>query len=122
VQQFGRQRQRHGQFEVATHGGGGEGGIIPDGALADHQQGFGDDEVGFAGHDGGAGLDGREVDFTQAGNGAGGHPADVIGDFGQRDGEGFEGGVVKAWDGDLDLWIRMFGIAIMMDLPLPVYA
>ena len=84
---------RHGEFEVALAGGGGEGGVIADDALADHEDRFADHGVDLAGHDGGAGLDGGEFDFAEAGAGAGAHPADVVGDFGEGDGEGFERGV-----------------------------
>lgn len=37
VKQVGGQRDRHGEFEVALARGGGEGGIISNDALADHE-------------------------------------------------------------------------------------
>lgn len=64
--------------------------VIPDHAAADHDEGFADDGVGFAGHDGGAGLDGGEDELADAAAGAGAEPADVVGDLGEGDGDGFE--------------------------------
>ena len=81
------------EFEIALGGGGGECGVVADDALADHEEGFGDDGVDFAGHDAATGLDGGEFDFAESAARAGGHPADVVGDFGEGDGEGLEGGV-----------------------------
>ena len=51
VEEVGGQGQGHGQFEIALGGGGGEGGVVADNALADHEEGFGDDGVDLAGHD-----------------------------------------------------------------------
>lgn len=85
----------HGDVEVeegadAAEAAEGDGGVVADDGAADHDEGFTDDRVGFAGHDGRAWLDGGEDEFADAAAGAGAEPADVVGDLGEGDGDGFE--------------------------------
>ncbi len=61
-----------------------------------HDEGFADDGVGLAGHDAAAGLNGGEDEFADAAAWAGAEPADVVGDFGEADGEGGE--VARGFD------------------------
>ncbi len=69
----------------------GDGGVVADDLAADLDEHFAHDGVDFAGHDGGAGLGGGELEFADATTGAGAHPADVVGDFDEGGGKGFEG-------------------------------
>src|SRR5919106_5112664 len=80
------------ELELSGFGGHGDGDVVADDFVGDLADDFRDDRVDFAGHDGGAGLHGGEVDFAQPGAGAGGEQAQVGAGLGEFDGDAFEDG------------------------------
>ena len=78
------------ELELAGFGGHGDGDVVADHFVGDLGDDFGDHGVDFAGHDGGSGLHGGQVDFAEAGAGAGGEQAQVVADFGEFHGDAFE--------------------------------
>ncbi len=95
-------RQHHVQFEIARLAGDGDHRIVADHLRGDHGGGFRDHRIDLARHDRRARLQGFQFDFAEAGQRAGVHPAQVVGDFHQRHSGGFElagdgdGGVLRA--------------------------
>ena len=93
--QEGVDHHRHGDVQLeqrtdAAEGGGGDDGVVAEDAAGDLHRRFGDDRVHFAGHDRGAGLRGGQRELEDAAARAGAEQADVVGDFGERDGDGFQ--------------------------------
>ena len=86
----GRHRHHRVQLEVAALPGQGNGGVIADYLSRHLNNRFGNDRVDLAGHYGTARLHFRHGDFAQAGPGAAGDKADVVGDFVQADRDGFQ--------------------------------
>ena len=81
------------QLEIALRAGEGDGGVVAVDLHGDHGHGFALRGIDFAGHDRGARLVFRDVQFAQAAARAGGEPANVVGDFHERGGQGGDGAV-----------------------------
>lgn len=77
------------QLEVALRGSDADGGVVAHDLDSNHGEGFGLGGVHLAGHDRRAGLVFGDYEFAEAAAGAGGKPADVVGDLHERAGEGF---------------------------------
>ncbi len=113
LQQVARHhRDVHVEFERARQTADGDRGIVADhlrGHLGDR---FGDHRVDLARHDRDARLQIGQVQFAQSGQRTRAHPADVVGDLGQRHRDGLErtGGLDQAVAGGLSLE-RVFGRA-----------
>lgn len=77
------------QLEVALRGSDADGGVVAHDLDGNHGECFGLGGVHLAGHDRRAGLIFGDYEFAEAAAGAGGEPADVVGDLHERAGEGF---------------------------------
>lgn len=89
-----------------TRGAGpGDGGVVADDAGADHEDRLRNDRVDLAGHDRRARLQVGDVQLAQPGVGAGAHPAQVVVDLGEADGQHAEraGGLDQGVAGALRL-------------------
>ena len=78
------------ELEVASCGCPREGGVVADDAGAGLEEALTDDGIDLAGHDGAAWLARRHSEFSESASGAACHPAQVVRDLGEGDGEGFE--------------------------------
>ena len=78
------------QLEIALRTGEADGRVIAHDLDGDHGESFGLRGIYFAGHDGGARLVFGKREFTQAAARTGSEPANVVGDFHERSGEGFQ--------------------------------
>src|SRR4029079_2972549 len=74
------------QLEGSVGAGPGDGGVVAGHLGAHHDRSFADDGVDLARHDRGARLQVRDGDFAEAGVGTGAHPAQVIVDLHEGDG------------------------------------
>ena len=83
-------RQHHIELERAGLAGDRDGGVVADHLGGDHANRFRNHRVDLAGHDRTAWLKCRQFDFTQPRQGACIHPAEVVGDLHQADGESLE--------------------------------
>ena len=78
------------QLEIALRAGETDGSVVAHHLDGDHGERFGLRGIYFAGHDAGAGLVFGKNEFAEAAARAGSEPANVVGDFHQRCGEGFQ--------------------------------
>ena len=86
----GHERDLDVQLEVALHPADRDRRVVSDHLGRDLADDLGDDRVHLAGHDRRALLELGDEDLGQAGARARSHPADVVGDLGQRDGDGLQ--------------------------------
>src|SRR5579871_151115 len=89
-QVIGRDRHHYVDLEIARLPGNGDCRVIAHYLSADHADGFGDDRVDLAWHDGTARLHGGKLDFAEARAWARAEPASVVGNFHQAHGQGIE--------------------------------
>ena len=78
------------EFEVPLAGGDAQSRVVAHDLDGDHSDGFALRRVDFAGHDGAARFIFRDADFADAAARSRRQPADVVGDFHEVAGQGFE--------------------------------
>ncbi|MCY1370467.1 hypothetical protein D9M69_575590 [compost metagenome] len=83
-------RFEHVELQVALTGGKANGDIVAQYLAGQHRQRFALGRVDLARHDRTARFIGRQPDFGEAGARAGTQQAQIVGDFHQRHGEGFQ--------------------------------
>lgn len=81
------------ELELAVHAANGGGDVVAHDLGADHGQGLALRGVDLAGHDAAAGLVLGESQLAEAAAGAAAQVADVLGNLGQRGGDGVEAAV-----------------------------
>ena len=87
---MGHDRHHDIQLEISIRARPGDCGVIAENFGANHHHRFAHHRIDFAGHDGRAGLRRGNGNLTDAAARAGGEPADVVGDFGERHRNSFE--------------------------------
>ncbi len=79
------------EFKIATEAAQGDGRIVSNHLGAYLNQGFWNDGVNLSRHHGGTGLSFRKVNLPDPATGTGSQPTDIVGNFEETDGHGFQG-------------------------------
>ena len=94
AKRFENRVRKHGhhhiEFEISVGGGPSDGGVVADDFGADLHDTFTDHGVDLSWHDGATWLGFWESDFADSATWATAEPADIVGDFEEGNGDGFE--------------------------------